>query len=190
MFSNKQKLDEVQALLDSLNGRVKNQNIEIARLKETNEELTQELDDSRNNLKSLSEQLTFLTETFKQVNSEFRSELSDTKLFLSKTKKDLVNDLSAEFSSEMQERTKSITEDLESFRELKTQISALSEDSLNMKSEIAKFINIAQTVKKADFDLTKYAQTMEEGNKEKLGLMRKVDSLERFIARQRKNSRN
>ena len=188
MFANKEKIAEMQNLLEALNGRIKNQNIEIAKLKESNEELTQELDDSRNNLKALSEQLSFLTETFKQINSEFRSELSDTKLFLSKTKKDLVNDLTTEFSQEMQARTKSITEDLESFRELKTQINALSEDSLTMKTEIAKFINIAQTVKKADFDLSKYAQILEDGNKEKLELRRKVDSLERFIAKQRRNN--
>ncbi|MBT3304343.1 hypothetical protein HN592_03715 [Candidatus Woesearchaeota archaeon] len=188
MFVNKEKITEMQSLLDSLNGRVKNQNIELARLKESNEELTQELDDSRNNLKALAEQLNFLTETFKQINSEFRSELSDTKLFLSKAKKDLVNDLSVEFSTEMQARTKSLTEDLDSFKELKTKIDAMSEDSSNMKSEIAKFINIAQTVKKGDFDLSKYAKTLDEGNQEKLELLRKVDSLERFIAKQRRNN--
>ncbi len=189
MFVNKEKINEMKNLLDSLNGRVQNQNMEIVKLKESNEELTQELDDSRNNIKALSEQLSFLTETFKQINSEFRSELSDTKLFLSKTKKSLVNDLSAEFSSEMQSCTKAINTDLESFRELKTKIDLMVEDSSNMKSEITKFINIAQTVKKADFDLSKYTKILSEGNQEKLDLMRKVDSLERFIAKQRKNNR-
>ncbi len=187
MFGQNKQLEEVKELLDNLNGRVKNQNMEIAKLKESNDELTTELEDSRNNLKTLKEQLTFLTQNVKQINEELCSELTDMKLFFSKTKKDLVNNLSAEFSTEMQETTKTIHQDLESFKELKTNIDSLNNESNSMKIEILKFMDIANKIKSADFDMSKYATVLEKGDKEKLDLMKKIDSMERLIAKNRRN---
>lgn len=186
MFGNNKKIEEIQQLLTDLSTRIQSQNIEIAKLKESNDELTAELDDSRNNLKALSEELRIVTESFNQADSEVRAEITDLKLFLSKAKKDLVNDLNAEFSREMKEATNSIYNDLESFRELKTKAEGLKNDFGEIKCEIIKFLEIASKIKQSDFQLERYAKLLEEGDKEKLDLMRKIDTMERLVAKQRR----
>jgi len=188
MFVRKQNLEVMQKLLDELNGRVRNQNIEFAKLKDANDELLQELEDSRDNLKALSEQLNFLNEAFKQLNNELREELAEMKLFFSNSKKTLISDLSSEFSTEMQNNTKKIYEDLEEFKNLKSTMSGLNNDAHDMKIEILKFLDIASRIKEADFNLEKYSKILEQNDREKVELLKRIDALERLIAKNRKNT--
>jgi chromosome segregation ATPase len=186
MFGATKKIEEIEKLISELGNRIQSQNVEIAKLKETNEELAIELDDSRNSLKSFSEELKTACEGIKQSDNNLKNEITDFKLFVSKIKKDILTELTAEFSREMKETTVGIYADLESFRELKNEADLLKAQTSQMKQEMAKLIEISSKIRSADFELAKYSRLIEEGDKEKLELMRKIDTLERLVAKQRR----
>ena len=52
-----------------------------------------------------------------------------------------------------------------------------------------KFTEISRNIKQGDFELTKYANKLLEADKEKLELMRKIDTLERLISKMRRGGR-
>jgi len=57
----------------------------------------------------------------------------------------------------------------------------------NISTEINKFSDISKNIKKEDYELTKFANQLLDLDKEKLELMRKIDTLERLIAKQRRS---
>ena len=110
----------------------------------------------------------------------------ELKLFLSKTKKDLVGELTAEFSQDMEKFTRQIYNDMDSFRILKSRIEGLHQDVEGLKHAISKLVEISQSLDTADFDLTAFSSHIKEAEKEKLVLEQKVDALEKLIAKQRR----
>jgi len=56
----------------------------------------------------------------------------------------------------------------------------------NLSSEIEKFTDISKNIRKEDFELTKFARQVLETDREKLELMRRIDTLERLISKTRR----
>ena len=58
---------------------------------------------------------------------------------------------------------------------------------LNLATEeINKFIEISRSIKEEDFELTKFARHLMDMDREKLELMRKIDTLERLVSKIRR----
>ncbi len=186
MFVSKKDVEGLQQQLKDIQQHIVDQNIEVAKLKDANTELTEELDDTRNALQSFKDQFAMSTETLSTVVKALNNEVVEFKLFISKNKRDMINDLHTEFSQEMKNSTEGILQDLESFRRLKERILDLEKEISEIHREVLKFVTISEKVKEADFDLVQYKKTLEEGDKEKLDLLRKIDSLERLVAKIRR----
>ena len=62
MFTSKKDLESLQEQIQTVIKHVQDQNIEVAKLKDANNELTEELDDTRNLLTSFKEQFAISTE--------------------------------------------------------------------------------------------------------------------------------
>ena len=52
--------------------------------------------------------------------------------------------------------------------------------------EIGKFVEISKNIRKEDFELTKFARHLLEMDREKLELMRKIDTMERLVSKIRR----
>lgn len=188
MFVRKEEVQKLQTLVDELVSKIRNQNIELAKIRDANEELAQELDDSRQAIEQLKETLGTSTKLVEQGAKQINNEVVELKMFLSQIKRDLVNELSSEFSTEMKALTSSFLSDMESFRRLKDKVNGLESEADSMKNEIIKFLAISEKVSQADFDLERYAKVIQQGDKEKLDLLRRIDSLERLVSKLRKSS--
>ena len=187
MLTSKKDLESLQEQIQTVIKHVQDQNIEVAKLKDANNELTEELDDTRNLLTSFKEQFAISTESLGTVSKALNNEVVEFKLFISKNKKDLVNDLHTEFSREMKNSTDGILQDLESFRRLKDRINILEKELSEIHRDVIKFVSISEKIKEADFDLVQYKRVLEQGDKEKLELLRRIDSLERLVAKIRRH---
>ena len=79
-----------------------------------------------------------------------------------------------------------LKKDAEDYNELRKKVAEIL-SRLNLTSEeINKFIEIGKSIKKEDFELTKFARNLMEMDREKLELMRKIDTLERLVSKIRR----
>ena len=70
-------------------------------------------------------------------------------------------------------------------KELIEHVASLARLKLTDK-EINKFLAISRNIKEKDFEMTHFARQLREGDREKLELMRKVDTMERLVSRMRR----
>ena len=86
----------------------------------------------------------------------------------------------------MEVNRESLKKDTEDYNELRKKAAEML-SKVNMTSEeIAKFLEISKSIKQEDFELTKFARHLIEMDREKLELMRKIDTLERLVSKIRR----
>ena len=118
----------------------------------------------------------------KELVDEFSKELNNFKVERSQLTKKLME----KGNDELNEHFDKLKTDIGTYNELKGNVLQVSERINSLGSEIDKFNKIAAKIKEADYDLTKFAKQIFEADHEKLELMKKIDTLERLIARQRR----
>lgn len=118
----------------------------------------------------------------KELVEEFKTELNNFKVEKSQVTKKMVE----RSSDELNEHFDKLKTDIGRYNELKSNVVQISERINSLGGEIDKFNKIASKLKEADYDLTKFAKQIFEADKEKLELLKKIDTLERLIARQRR----
>lgn len=141
---------------------------------------------SQNNL-LLTEQKDSIKEV-KNLSDDFNKVLNDFKLMSNNIQKKVIQEAVVEIKKEISVYINNIKEKTNNLNEASKEIVDISKNI----SEILKIFNelkeISKNLKKEDFELSKYAEKLRENDKEKLELMRKIDNLERLIAKQRNNS--
>ena len=92
-----------------------------------------------------------------------------------------------ELQKDLQVNRESLKKDAEDYSELRKRVAEIL-SRLNMTSgEINKFLEISRSIRKEDFELTKFARHLLETDREKLELMRKIDTLERLVSKIRRS---
>jgi chromosome segregation ATPase len=121
-----------------------------------------------------------------KTNEEFKKELYDFKMIKSDIKSKLVSELSESFREELKNETRKLDVDVKAFNDLKEELCVLVTKFKAVESEVAKFKEIAGSLKSADFQLANYARELTKNDQEKLRLMEKVEHLERLVAKERR----
>ena len=91
-----------------------------------------------------------------------------------------------ELGKELKLNMESLKADAEKYNELKGQINSISFKVNDLSDEIGKFLNISRHIKEKDFEMNRFARDLLAMDKEKLELMRKVDTLQRLVGRMRR----
>jgi len=179
----------------------------VFNLKEELDTLNKELQDNKNLVKELSElfkkelselkeikenQIDFLNQ-FKiaatQVKEELKSELSQFQAI----NKGLQNQVLAKFEKETIDYFNRYNDEIklnkDNYEKLKQDLESAAQKLISMNTEITKLVDISQNIKKQDFELAQFSQKIFEEDKNKLELMKKIDELERLMARMQRNRR-
>ena len=119
------------------------------------------------------------------LEQEFEKELNQFKLLKTQMNKQVMEKVDSEVREVMHKHFSRLKTDADSFNKLRKDIENTAAEVSDTKQELTKFKSIAQHLKEEDFTLAKYARRLEEMDKEKLRLMRKIDSLERMVSKQR-----
>jgi chromosome segregation ATPase len=123
----------------------------------------------------------------KELKHEFEKELYQFKLFKSQMQKKLLEKFEEELNNELKINLEKLKESTEDYSKLKADLSEVSAKLYNISDDINKFISISSSIKKEDFELSRHASRIFEADKEKLELMRKIDTLERLVSKMRRN---
>jgi chromosome segregation ATPase len=127
------------------------------------------------------------TEIISNVRHDFEKEIFQFKLLKAQLQKKILEKFEEELDQELKLQMDNLKSDSEIYNELKENIKEISAKVNGLSGEIEKFKAISQNIKREDFELTKFAKHLLEMDKEKLELMRKIDTLERLVSKIRRH---
>jgi chromosome segregation ATPase len=188
-----QKIRELMAVKEQIDVIKNNLNYATNSVGELKNEITslkQHVDDNASNINSKNDE--FLKnfnenlDLIKGVRKDFEKELFDFKLLRAQMQKKIIEKFEEELDKELRIQMEKLRKDNESYNEIKGEISEVNGKIGVLGQEISKFISISSNIKKEDFELTKFAHNLLELDKEKLELMRKIDTLERLVSKIRR----
>ena len=91
--------------------------------------------------------------------------------------------------NELKQQLERIKTDVNSYNELKRELTIINNTITKLDAEIKKFTEISQHIKAKDFELEKYSRELSKRDNEKLELMKKIDTLERLLGKERRNQK-
>src|SRR3989344_4682339 len=141
---------------------------EIDKINEKLSNTTEAANSLKNDINALKEQLNSYISKINEKNSEFFRNFEE------------------ELQKELQLKLGNLNKDAEEYNELKGQIANISLKVNNLSEEISKFLSISKNIKERDFEMTHFARQLIDMDREKLELMRKIDTLERLVGRMRR----
>ena len=122
----------------------------------------------------------------KEIRHEFEKELFQFQLLKTQLQKKLMEKFEEELGKELKIQMETLKSDSESYNNLKENLAKVSEKVNILSEEINKFIMISSNIRKEDFELTRFANKLQESDREKLDLMQKIDALERLVSKIRR----
>lgn len=122
----------------------------------------------------------------KNLREDFGKELVEFKLLKGQLQRKILEKFEEELQKDLEVNREALKKDSQDYNELRKKVSEIL-SKLNLTTEeINKFTEISKSIKKEDFELTKFARNLMEMDREKLELMRKIDTLERLISKIRR----
>ncbi|MBI2541485.1 hypothetical protein HYV80_02140 [Candidatus Woesearchaeota archaeon] len=179
-------LMKVKEDLDAINGNVEENNKIISDLKLELESLKKELSENKKVqdefLKSFRENLSVI----KNLREDFGKELVEFKLLKSQLQRKILDKFEEELQKDLEVNREILKKDAEDYGMLRNKVSGILSRLDLTGEEINKFIEISRNIKKEDFELTRFARQLIDMDREKLELMRKIDTLERMVSKIRR----
>ena len=172
--------------LDLINKNIEENNNLISGLKTELESLKKELNETQKTqqefLKTFKENIFVI----KNLREDFGKELYEFKLLKGQLQRKILDKFEEELQKDLEVNRESLKKDAEDYSELRSGVAGIL-SKLNLTGEeINKFIEISKSIKKEDFELTRFARQVVDMDREKLELMRKIDALERLVSKIRR----
>lgn len=182
VFDSGKVIEEVMGKLDATQQKLGEQAAAIENLTNSVSALTDAISTS----KSYQEEL---HATYKEgiVQAEkLKTELASNLVNVQVLKSQLQNTISIKISEELKSFTSSFKEKFDEITRLQQQAGAISQDMGKLRDEINRLSALSSKIKDADLQLTNYAKQLETNDREKLDLMRQIDSLQKLVAGMRR----
>ena len=172
--------------IDAISRNIAENSRIVSELKDELNSLKKELAETKKSqdefLKSFKENLFVI----KNLREDFGKEIYEFKLLKSQLQKKILEKFEEELQKDLEVNRDSLKKDADDYNELRKKVAEIL-SGLNLTGgEISKFIEISRSIKKEDFELTKFARQLVDMDREKLELMRKIDTLERLVSRIRR----
>lgn len=184
-----QKIKELLQIKDNiseLNSKFDETKIAVTGFTDSINSLKQEIDGLKNSQNKLVEKFNEDSDIIRETREEFRKEVNDFKIIKSRLENKLVESFEEEIKKELIPRFERLERNVRGFEELGDKVALIAKRVVDLSSELQKFCDISQSIKKEDFELTRYANNLKTMENEKLDLMRKIDSLERLVSKMRR----
>jgi len=187
MLSKIKGLMQTSELVNQINKKVEDHSAQVGLLKDELACLSGALHEIKSNQ---TEFLTNFKDNLQIINESkenLRKEIYDFKLLKAELQKGLLEKFEEELNNCLRENVQSIKVDSDEYSRLKEMINDIAGEMENLSNEIKKFSEVSKNIKKGDFELAKFGKQLLDMDKEKLELMKKIDTLERLVARMRRN---
>ncbi len=178
----KEKMDRIELRLAEQEKTQKEQQQQFMEsLKEVKDNLLSLRDFKQDYVKKFSEDL----KGVKVLEKEFQKALRS----FHQNHKQLYDSVYKRLHNEVSEKTYPLKEAVEKLTGLDPEARKIKDMLSTTKDEMAKLNEISSRIKKEDFELKHYAKELLKMDSEKLKLMKKIESLKKIIAYERRNRR-
>ncbi|PIY60303.1 hypothetical protein COY95_02470 [Candidatus Woesearchaeota archaeon CG_4_10_14_0_8_um_filter_47_5] len=116
------------------------------------------------------------------IHEQFSSALREFQLETSRIEQKLLSHAQTEIAKSVER----VRTDVRQYNDLKQELEVITRELQKLRAEIAKFTVISAHIKERDFEASSFAKKIFDADREKLELMKKVDTLERLVARMRR----
>ena len=186
MFETITGVTKVKEEIDVINKNIEENSKIISDLKAELESLRNELKElgssQKEFLKNFRENLTVI----KNLREDFGKELVEFKLLKGQLQRKILDKFEEELQKDLELNRENLKKDTDDYNELRKKAAEMLSRMSLTSEEINKFIEISRSIKKEDFELTKFARHLMDMDREKLELMRKIDTLERLVSKIRR----
>ncbi|MBL7054249.1 hypothetical protein ISS05_00660 [Candidatus Woesearchaeota archaeon] len=179
-------LMKIKGLVDEINSSVCSNNEAVNNLKNETTVLNKELNEIKENQKEFLTNFKDNLEVINQLRKDFEEEIYGFKGLKDHAQKKILQKFEEELQRELSLQMENLKKDKGNYEELKKDMGGMAIKLSNLGQEIDKFMNISSKIREKDFEMEKFAKQLLEADGEKLSLMKKIDSLERLIARMRR----
>ncbi|HLC65022.1 MAG TPA: hypothetical protein VJI46_02755 [Candidatus Nanoarchaeia archaeon] len=179
LFQLKESMDEISIRSRQNRNDVAEMRNELAALKS---EISKAIEEQKSFVELFGKDKNILSE----LKEEFQKELFDFKLIKSQMQVKILAKFDEELEKELKIYLEGLNKSIGEYGNSKTKIDAAMMKIDDFGREIAKFMEISKSIKTGDFELTRYAQILNQRDREKIELMRKIDYLERLISKERR----
>jgi len=183
LMETKEHIDIIKNNLNYTSSSVSELKKEITSLKE---QLKEHIDEVSHKSDEFFRNFEENMDIIKNVRHDFEKEFFQFKLLKAQMQKKLIEKFEEELDKELKINTEKLREDADKYNELKENISEITKKISNLGQEIDKFVGISRNIKKEDFEMTKFAHQLLAMDKEKIELIRKVDTMERLVSKMRR----
>ena len=186
MITKIKELMNVKDDLNLINRNVEENNRIISELKSELESLKKELGETQKTQQEFLKNFKDNMFVIKNLREDFGKELYEFKLLKGQLQRKILEKFEEELQKDLEVNRETLKKDAEDYNELRKKVSEIL-SRLNLTSEeLKKFIDVSKNIRKEDFELTKFARQLLEMDREKLELMRKIDTLERLVSKIRR----
>ena len=181
-------LMKIKELIDEINGKVNSHSETVGSLKNEIVELKTQLGEIKDYQKEFLANFKENVDLIKRVREDFEKEMYRFKGLKEKTQKNIMDKFEEELQKELKLQMESLKKDYGDYEEVKKGLNGVAVKLGSLNEEIAKFTNISSSIKEKDFEMEKFAKQLLDRDKEKLNLMKKIDTMERLISRMRRGN--
>ncbi len=120
------------------------------------------------------------------VLDELRNEVYQFKLLKSQVQAKLLAKFEEELTKELAHNRQKLEEDLGYYSDVRKNTEAMVAAFTTLQPELQKLVAVSAGIKKEDFELAKFAHHLQEADRDKLYLMRRIEKLESVISQMRR----
>ena len=179
-------LMKVKEDIDVINKNIEENNKLISDLKVQLESLKDGLIEAKKEQNEFLHNFKDNLHVIKYLREDFGKEIYEFKLLKAQLQRKILDKFEEELQKDLEINREALKKDTEDYNELRKKVAEILSRLNLTSSEINKFLEIGKNIKKEDFELTKFAMHLMEMDREKLELMRKIDTLERLVSKIRR----
>ena len=180
--SSKKRLEALETSVFKSTRQIKNLNNELREQKEV--------------MNSLISQIKDLHQTQQHVSLGFQDAVKDINkitmelaMFKPSLEKSLLEKSTVKLDQELSHMTNKISAQLSGFSQSKESLKDIFRQIKSVEAELVRIKDLGVKICAQDYDLSRYAQELDRSDKQKLELMKRVDELERMLAKLKRENK-
>jgi chromosome segregation ATPase len=186
VFDGGKVVEDVMAKLDASQMKLAEQQAAIDRLVKSVSDLTDAISTSKSYQEELHSTYKESIANAEKLKTELASDLVNVQVLRSQ----LQNTIAIKISEELKAFTSSFRDKFDDVTRLQQQSAAISQDLGKLREEINRLAALGSKIKESDLQLTNYAKQLEANDREKLNMMKEIDTLQRLVGSMRRQQPN
>ena len=188
MIQKIKSLFEIEEKISEINNKINDSNVKINELGNNFDSFKNKFSEVKNAQDELLKNLKDNIDTIRSLRGDFEKELYEFNLIKSQMQKKILDKFEQELQKDLEMNREALKKDVDDYDALRRNMGDVALRLKSANDGIIKFIEISKSVRKEDFELTKFARQLFDADREKLELMRKIDTLERLVSKLRRNT--